>query len=177
MANMLCSKSSTIIDYNAHTTISQRIKELHERMGHVHPRVIVIAVNGEDPAWMNTGIRAEQITKYYAIPENRCLCYLVIANRPKKKVRLSERSVMPGEVISADPIFKIYPESYDKDLGAFLFADEATGYLHVFVGRHKSQFFECLKVVVLWYRSWSCIVKFLQTDAEAVVMSKELTEW
>jgi hypothetical protein len=101
----------------------------------------------------------------------------VSANRPKKKVRLSEKSVIPGEVISADPIFKIYPESYDKDLGAFLFADEATGYLHVFVGRSKSQFFECLKIVVLWYRSWSCTVKFLQTDAEAVVMSKELTDW
>ena len=177
MANMLCSKSSTIKDFNASMTINQRIKDLHERMGHVHPNVMAIAVSGEDPAWTNTGLTSEQITKYYAIPENRCLCYLVSANRPKKKVRLSEKSVMPGEVISADPIFKIYPESYDKDLGAFLFADEATGYLHVFVGRSKSQFFECLKIVVLWYRSWSCTVKFLQTDAEAVVMSKELTDW
>jgi hypothetical protein len=141
MANMLCSKSSTIKDFNASMTISQRIKDLHERMGHVHPNVMAIAVSGEDPAWTNTGLTSEQITKYYAIPENRCLCYLVSANRPKKKVRLSEKSVMLGEVISADPIFKIYPESYDKDLGAFLFADEATGYLHVFVDRSKSQFF------------------------------------
>ena len=83
---------------------------------------------------------------------------------------------MPGEIISADPIFKINPESYDKDLGAFLFADEWTGMFHVFVGRHKSQFIDCMKIVELWYRSWGYKIKYLQTDSEAVLMSQELTE-
>ena len=75
---------------------------------------------------------------------------------------------MPGVIISVDPIFKIYPESYDKYLGAFLFADECAGMLHVFVGRHKFQFIDCMKIVELWNRSWGYKIKYLQTDSEAV---------
>ena len=49
---------------------------------------------------------------------------LVYQNRPKKIKRVCDKSVTPGEVISADPIFKIYPESYEKDL----YSDEARGF-------------------------------------------------
>ncbi len=74
MGNMLCSQSSTIKDFSVSMTINERIKDLHEKMGHVHPKVMAIAVSGEDPAWTNTGLTPKQTTKYYAIPENRCLC-------------------------------------------------------------------------------------------------------
>lgn len=171
------SKTKPVNAYLASMSVGEQIKDLHERMGHAHPLVMARALDGKEATWRNAGVTSEQIRRYYSDSRNRCLCHLSYANRPKKAVRVSEVSKVPAEVISADPIFKIYPESYDKDLGAFLFADEATGFLHVFVGRHKSQFFDCLKIVERWYRSWNCSMKYLQTDLEAVVMSKDISEW
>ena len=176
-ARKLMSKTLPVSAYVARMNVGEKIKDLHERMGHAHPLIMAQAVEGKNATWKDAGVTGEQIRRYYSDKNNKCLCYLSYANRPKKAVRVNQRSKVPGEIISADPIFKIYPESYDKDLGAFLFADECTGMLHVFVGRHKSQFMDCMKIVELWYRSWGCKIKYLQTDSEAVVMSQELTEW
>ena len=175
-ARKLMSKTLPVSAYVARMNVGEKIKDLHERMGHAHPLIMAQAVEGKNATWKDAGVTGEQIRRYYSDKNNKCLCYLSYANRPKKAVRVNQRSKVPGEIISADPIFKIYPESYDKDLGAFLFADECTGMLHVFVGRHKSQFMDCMKIVELWYRSWGCKIKYLQTDSEAVVMSQELTE-
>ena len=153
------------------------IKDLHERMRHTHPLIIAQAVQGKNATWKDAGVTAGQIRKYYSNKNNKCLCYLSYADRPKKAVRVSEKSKVPGEIISADLIFKCYPESYVKDLGAFLFAYDCTGMFHVFVGRHKSQFIDCMKIVESWYRSWGYKIKYLKIDSEAVLMSQELTEW
>ena len=177
MAKKLIANNITMEAYSAGLSVHDRIKDLHERMGHAHPIVMARAVDGEESCWSDSGVTSQQIRDYYRISKNKCMCSLAYRNRPKKKTRISERSKRPGEIVSADPIFKIYPESYDKDLGAFLFSDEATGFLHVFVGRHKSQFFECLRAVWLWYKSWGYSMKYLMTDSEAVVTSQELTEW
>jgi len=176
-ARKLIAKSVAMEAYIACLGVHERVKSLHERMGHAHPLVMSRAVDGEKSCWADSNLTSKQILDYYKVSSNRCLCMLVYQNRPKKKKRVSDKSVIPGEVISADPIFKIYPESYDKDLGAFLFSDEATGFLHVFVGRHKSQFFDCVRAVWLWYKSWGFPMKYLLTDSEAVVTSKELTDW
>jgi hypothetical protein len=160
-ANILKSAVSTVNALSSAMSIGERIKDLHERMGHVHPRMMMRALEGKNATWIDADVTNEQIRKYYSDKQNRCLCYLSHANRPKKAVRVQEKSKIPGEVISSDPIFKIYPESYDKDLGCFLFADEATGFLHVFTGRFKSQFFECLQIVERWYRSWGYKIEYL----------------
>ena len=177
MAKKLIASNITMKAYSASLGVHERIKDLHERMGHAHPIVMARAVDGEASCWSDSGLTSQQIIDYYKVSSNKCLCLLAYRNRPKKKKRVSAKSVIPGEIVSADPIFKIYPESYDRNLGAFLFSDEATGFLHVFVGRHKSQFFECLRAVWLWYKSWGFPMKFLLTDSEAVVTSQELTEW
>ena len=61
---------------------------------------------------------------------DRYLCYLSHANRPKKVVRVQEKSKISCEVTSSKPKFKIYPESYDKDLGFFQFTDAGFSGLH-----------------------------------------------
>ena len=161
MSGIITSKSVPLEAHVSKLGLRERIKELHEQMGHVNPRIMAMAVNCNHPTWRDSGVTGKQILRYYGQECNKCLCFLASRNRPRKKERVSLRSEIPGEIISADPIFKIYPESYDHYKGAFLFANEATGFLHVFVGRVKSQFLDCLKIVKLWYQSWGHKMKYL----------------
>ena len=169
--------SAPIKAYRVGLALQKRIVDLHERMGHVNPTVMIKALQGENPAWKDCGVTAEEVYRYYTDSENECLCILSKRNRPKKMPRKQPKSQIIGEIISGDPIFKIFPESCEGDLGAFIFSDECTGFLHIFTGRYKSQFLECFKAVVLWYKSYGHTVKTLMTDSENVVLSDELTQW
>lgn len=170
-------KTVSIKGYRVRLSVQKKIVDLHERMGHVNPSVMIKALQDVDPTWKDCGVTAKEVQEHYADSGNQCLCMLSKRNRPKKMPRKQPKSEVIGEVISGDPIFKIYPESCEGDLGAFIFSDECTGFLHIFTGRYKSQFMDCFKAVVLWYKSYNHVVKYLQTDSENVVLSAELTEW
>jgi len=111
-ARKLIAKSVAMEAYIACLGVHERVKSLHERMGHTHPLVMSRAVDGEKSCWADSNLTSKQILDYYKVSSNRCLCMLVYQNRPKKKKRVSDKSVIPGEVIFADPIFKIKERFY-----------------------------------------------------------------
>ena len=85
-----------------------------------------MTVSGDHPTWRDSSVTGKQILRYYGLEYNKCLCFLASCSCPRKKERVSLRSEISSEVMSADPIFKIYPESYNHNKRAFLFSDAAT---------------------------------------------------
>ena len=52
-ANILKSAVSTVNALSSAMSIGERIKNLHERMGHVHPRMMMRALEGKNATWID----------------------------------------------------------------------------------------------------------------------------
>ena len=74
-----------------------------------------MTVSGDHLTWRDISVTEKQTLQYYGLDYNTCLCFLASCSCPRKKEQVSLRSEISSEVISADPIFKIYPASYDHD--------------------------------------------------------------
>lgn len=92
-------------------------------------------------------------------------------------IRMTERSKSPGKIIYCDLLPKIAPSSLQGWTLAFIFSDEATGYLHAFGGISKTEFLDHLRSVIAFYKQWNCPVKTLRNDSENVLNSQEVHEY
>ena len=104
---------------------------------------MIKAIEGNNPAWRNTSLTADQIrlcAKRYQCPA--CL----LARRRKEVFKniktdidydsnlsaLNSANAQPGDIISMDPVGPIYPADSQGRKYFYAFKDIATGYDHVF---------------------------------------------
>jgi Reverse transcriptase (RNA-dependent DNA polymerase) len=139
--------------------------KLHEVMGHVRPRLMKRAI--ETGMWKGTNIRAEDILRLWG--DHHCIaCIMAKRNRIPISTPSDEKSTVPGEVLSADPV-PVSPLGDNGEKWFFAFKDIATGYDHCPVGVSKTEFLKFLKLEVAFYELHGKVVKVLRTDDEAVL--------
>jgi hypothetical protein len=172
------------------SSVLSRYIDLHQKSGHANARYMSKAVTGDDPAWRNCGLTAEQILKVsrkYSCP------HCILAKRNKSSIPVNEqfdppdiidgelgslrsRTAKPGEIISFDPIGPISPLSSSGHKYFFLFKDVATGYNHVMTSPSKeaARIVHCLEEVITWYRKYGLKVRIVRTDFENTIKSDEV---
>ena len=155
--------------------VFEKVINLHERMGHPSPLVMINAVDGEHPTWRNTGITGDQIRRVFN--KHKCVhCILAKRNRKPISHPSGERAeeTRPGDILSADSVGKISPASREGHEFFFIFEDVCTGYLHIFLSKTKVGFVVALRHVVTWYKTRGWTPKVLRTDQGKELMSSEV---
>ena len=151
------------------------VEHIHIVMGHPSLVPMCNAVT-EGGCWESAGVTINDIKKWFS--ESPCLiCQMAKRNLPGADIRLSERSNSPGEIIYCDILPRISPPALQGWTLAFIFSDEATGYLHAFGGTSKTEFLQHLQDVISFYKQWHCSVKILRSDSENVVNSQDINDY
>jgi hypothetical protein len=165
--------------------VRKRVIELHKRMGCATVAVMCRAVTGPRCAWRNSGVTGEQIRR--VMRDFTCLaCALAKRNKAPIASGGGERKegLLPGEIISSDPVGKISPSSAVGHCYFFLFKDIATGYLHAVPAKTKDEFLPALRKVYDFYSRHGWKPRILRTDGgkeevaanvEAFLVAKQMT--
>ena len=86
------------------------------------------------------------------------------------------KKLLTGQVISCDPIGPITPHSRLGAIYVYVFACQATAYIHAFSTKKKSDYPVCLRQVIEWYALKHHYVKTVRTDAEKINISTEVKD-
>jgi Reverse transcriptase (RNA-dependent DNA polymerase) len=149
----------------------QRVIDLHNRMGHAAQEVMCKAVDPSEGAWSHSDLTPSQIRR--VMKQEPCLvCWLAKRNKSPIPEASGDRrdTVLPGEILSSDIIGKINPPTRDGHCWFFLFADVATGYMHVYTAKSKDGYLSAIKSVIKWYRSKNLNPKIMRTDSERMLI-------
>ena len=172
---------SAVLTHHAQNTIQYKVVDLHEKMGHPPCEAMCAAVDGEDPAWINTGLTAAQIRQVFS--KYTCLACATgkrRLNSPADRSQDERKTWSPGECFSCDPAVKINPLGYEGSDCFFLFKDLATGYLYAVITSSKksSSFIDAFKEVLSFFaRHKCCPTDILRTDSEAIFLSDEVSQF
>ncbi len=157
-------------------TIINHIIKLHERMGHASLKNMIMAIEGDNPSWLHCDLSVKDIRhvmQTYKCPH----CILGKKNKPPIPLSSGDRvDVAPGEIISGDIVGKIQPATTEGHCYYFLFVDVATGYMHAFTSKSKTEFIPALEKVIAWYKNHKCTPKVFRSDSEILLNSKEMSE-
>ena len=155
---------------------AERLKRLHRIYG--HPPIEVMWKAIKYGHWKNSGIESQDVRQIWA--NNKCAaCTMAKSNKIPKSIATDIRTLVPGEVISADPVPVEIP-GVSGAIWIYLFKDVCTQYWHGFLATTKTEFVECLEKVILWYKKegWNPLIfrsdneKLLRDVKTKVVMDK-----
>lgn len=157
--------------------IHKEVVRLHERAGHASVLAMIRAIRSK--AWIGCGVDVADVK--HVMARYTCVaCALSKRNALPRQREPSERKVAIGEIISADPVGKINPESANGDVWFILFKDICTGFEYVVTSKTKSAkaFVDALDEVVRFFAFHNHTVKTLRTDSENTFdVSEELISY
>jgi hypothetical protein len=165
--------------HNVPKTIKKKVYDIHHRMGHANMDFMCRAVSIVGGSWANSGITAKDIRKVFH-SEPCLICSLSKRNLTSPMISMNHRHWKPGELICADPVPRISPQSYNKDVGFFLFVDMASGYLHTIPTRDDNSSFayiQAIQIVMRFYTTYNCVIKTIRTDGEMKLLSEEVAQF
>jgi len=153
---------------SAERSTTDRIHELHRRMGHPSAQMMVEAI--KNSSWLRSGIKIEDVRR--AFKERPCaLCDLAKRNKPSVSfLTTSPRDYCVGQLISGDIVGPITPESRSGHKYFFLFVDRRTSYYHVYTSATKDSFITSLKDVYEFYKKNGHEVRTFRSDSERIMV-------
>jgi hypothetical protein len=150
---------------------ARQAKILHELLGHPNAQYMEQAIqNGEYEA---TGISAEDIRAANLDECRGCRIGKMTGRHPISKVKLSNPKPKIGEHMHADLIYVILRRN--KYLLYFMAVDEATGYVYSqwIYNKKPESMLHAIKSMRMFFKSYTHEVKFLHTDPDSSLCSKE----
>ena len=150
------------------------VVHLHIVMGHASQNTMMRAIS-QDGCWRGTGVSRHDIAKVFK--EYNCLiCQLAKTNLKSPTLRIHPPTTSPGKIVYVDFIPQSIP-ALDGSTLSILFSDEATGFLHIFNVKSKSQIIEALISVYDYYKYHNFKMDILRSDDEIVLNSFEMLSW
>ena len=147
---------------------------IHNVMGHASLDSMVKAIS-PGGCWEGVDLTEDDLRRVFR--EYQCLiCVLAKTKMAGPMIREHPRDVYPGEVVSVDISPSTIPSTEGYTM-AFVFCDQALGYLHVFGAKSKTEFLKFVKIVYKYYRRHGYIMKKLCSDDEYVLKSAEVKNW
>ena len=150
-------------------SILQILISLHRRMGHPPYSVMRMAILSG--AWQGSGLTEKDLPSGKS-PFQCPACIFSKSNaipHPSPATPVNEEC---GGVVSMDP----FPVSIAGTQGqhyVFMFHDQASSLWHAECCDHKRDFVDQLNYVIRWYTLMGHPIKFLRSDAEILLHSKE----
>jgi hypothetical protein len=110
--------NSARLHENEKSTIRDKVFHLRERMGHPPEDVMCIAIDGENPTWINATVATKQIRKVFFAREPCLACVIGKRNHDSGRYhlyRLKHKDDKPDKDVKPTEILKPENEKSDQD--------------------------------------------------------------